>query len=84
EDWLSFKNIFLFLVASDPSLVKVGKLYYLKKCLKNKTEQMVNRLPTTNKNKYQLAWLILKNRHQNNRLFVRMPRDIHCAVKDEG
>lgn len=43
----------------------------------------LNHLPTINKNKHQLAWLILKNRYQNNRLLVRIPCDIHYAVKDE-
>ena len=71
-------------MASDSLLAKIEKLYYLKKCLKYKAKQMMNRLPTINKNKYQLAWLILKNRYQNNRLLVRMSRDIYCAVKDKG
>ena len=71
-------------MASDSLLAKIEKLYYLKKCLKYKAKQMMNRLPTINKNKYQLAWLILKNRYQNNRLLVRMSRDIYCTVKDKG
>lgn len=67
--WLEFHDTFLSLIDDNESLSKVQKFYYLKSCLKKDAEAVISALKVTNDN-YTIAWDLLKDRFQNDKLII--------------
>lgn len=69
EKWLQFHDTFDTLIDNDPSLSDIQKFYYLKSCLKDKAESVIASLEIT-KDNYPIAWNLLKERFQNEKLII--------------
>ncbi|XP_039312439.1 uncharacterized protein LOC105203331 [Solenopsis invicta] len=70
ERWVPFRDLFESLIATNPSLSPVQKLYYLTTALSGEAAKVIAPLEITNDN-YAIAWELLKNRFENKRLIVQ-------------
>ena len=70
EEWLSFRNIFISLIHSDPYLIKLDKLHYLRSSLKGQAAQVIHELELTDAN-YDRAWDLLNRRYHNLKVITR-------------
>uniref|UniRef100_A0A8D8M962 Peptidase aspartic putative domain-containing protein n=1 Tax=Cacopsylla melanoneura TaxID=428564 RepID=A0A8D8M962_9HEMI len=69
-EWLSFSDTFQCLVVENNELTDVQKLQYLKSCLTGHALAEIINLATTNDN-FAVAWKLLQDRFQNNKVIVR-------------
>lgn len=69
EHWLEFRDTFLSLVHNSKRISNIQKFHYLKSSLKGDAEMVVNSIEFSSDN-YQVAWELLLNRFNNNRLLV--------------
>lgn len=69
EEWLQFFDTFDTLIHSNEALSEIQKFYYLKSSLKGDAEQVIHSLEVSARN-YEIAWSILKERYQNNKLII--------------
>ncbi|XP_045502913.1 uncharacterized protein LOC123699909 [Colias croceus] len=63
-EWTSFRDLFLSLVHSNPTLDDVQRLHYLKCQLTGEAEQFLRHIPITAEN-YKLCWKQLEDRYSN-------------------
>lgn len=69
SDWLSFKDLFTFLVSANPTLSSVEKLQYLKTSLTGSAAHLLKNVTFTADN-FQKAWEALISFYENKRLLV--------------
>ncbi|XP_050516944.1 uncharacterized protein LOC126891718 [Diabrotica virgifera virgifera] len=69
SSWLEFYDGFTSLIGNDPNLSNIKKFYYLKSCLTDSAAAVISSLEVTNEN-YTIAWSILTDRFQNDKLIV--------------
>ena len=69
DEWLSFKDTFLFLIHDDQSLTDLQKFHYLKSSLVGEAAQVINALQLTGAN-YSLAWSLLQKKYHNIRIIT--------------
>ncbi|XP_047020044.1 uncharacterized protein LOC124630274 isoform X2 [Helicoverpa zea] len=69
EHWLEFRDTFLSLVHNSKRISNIQKFHYLKSSLKGNAELVVNSVEFSSDN-YIVAWELLLNRFNNNRLLV--------------
>ncbi|XP_072400679.1 uncharacterized protein [Diabrotica undecimpunctata] len=69
SSWLEFYDGFTSLIGNDPNLSNIKKFYYLKSCLTDSAAAVISSLEVTNDN-YTIAWSILTDRFQNDKLIV--------------
>ena len=69
DKWLQFFDTFNGLIHEDTNLNNIQKFYYLKSCLKDNAEAVISSLEVTNNN-YDIAWSILKERFQNDKMII--------------
>lgn len=69
EHWLEFRDTFLSLVHNSKRISNIQKYHYLKSSLKGNAELVVNSVEFSSDN-YIVAWELLLNRYNNNRLLV--------------
>lgn len=69
ESWFSFHDTFVSLIDSNPSLSEIQKFYYLKSCLKDEAEYLLQSIDVTNDN-YKIAWKLLKERFEDKQLII--------------
>ncbi|XP_050507929.1 uncharacterized protein LOC126885405 [Diabrotica virgifera virgifera] len=69
SSWLEFYDGFTSLIGNDPNLSNIKKFYYLKSCLTDSAAAVISSLEVTNEN-YTIAWPILTDRFQNDKLIV--------------
>lgn len=70
ESWFSFHDTFVSLIETNRSLSQVQKFYYLKSCLTDEAEKLLQSIDVTNDN-YTIAWKLLKDRFENKQLIIR-------------
>ncbi|XP_071056459.1 uncharacterized protein [Onthophagus taurus] len=68
-DWLPFKDAFLSAVHNNDKLTSSEKFRYLRSSLQNEPLNLLAALETSNEN-YSLAWNMLKDRYENERLII--------------
>lgn len=69
EDWPSFRDLFVAAVHSNPTLLPVHKLQYLKSLLTGSAESLLKPITTTADN-YNIAWGKLQERFDNKRALI--------------
>lgn len=69
DQLLEFKDAFTALVDANTSLSAIQKFYYLRSSLKNEPADMINSFEVSAAN-YNIAWTLLKERYENNRLIL--------------
>ncbi|XP_011684955.1 PREDICTED: uncharacterized protein LOC105448201 [Wasmannia auropunctata] len=70
ERWVPFRDLFESLIATNPALSAVQKLYYLRSALTGEAAKVIASIEITNDN-YAVAWDLLKSRFENKRLIVQ-------------
>lgn len=69
EHWLEFRDTFLSLVHNSKQISNIQKFHYLKSSLKGSAMLVLESLEFSSDN-YLVAWELLLNRYNNNRLLV--------------
>ncbi|KAL0821094.1 hypothetical protein ABMA28_005724 [Loxostege sticticalis] len=69
EHWLEFRDTFISLVHNSKEISSIQKFHYLKSSLKGSAELVIDSLEFSASN-YAVAWELLLNRYNNNRLLV--------------
>lgn len=69
EHWLEFRDMFLSLVHNSKEITNIQKFHYLKSSLKGTAALVIDSLEFSNNN-YDIAWELLLNRYNNNRLLI--------------
>lgn len=69
ENWLEFRDTFLSLIHNSQEISPIQKLHYLKSSLRGSAALVINSLEFSASN-YTVAWELLINRYDNNRLLV--------------
>lgn len=69
EHWIEFRDTFLSLVHNSKDISDIQKFHYLKSSLKGSAELIIEALEFSEIN-YSVAWELLLNRFNNNRLLV--------------
>ncbi|XP_046145431.1 uncharacterized protein LOC114881623 [Osmia bicornis bicornis] len=67
--WANFRDLFQSLVIENHSLSNVEKLHYLKTCLTDEPELLIQNIPVTDHN-FKTAWAVLTERYQNLRVLI--------------
>ncbi|XP_045493460.1 uncharacterized protein LOC123692730 [Colias croceus] len=73
-EWTSFRDLFLSLVHSNPTLDDVQRLHYLKCQLTGEAERFLRHIPITAEN-YKLCWKQLEDRYSNKKYLA------NCILK---
>lgn len=69
QDWLEFHDTYTSLIHSDNSIPKINKFHYLRAALKDSAAIVIQSLDFSGEN-YDIAWSLLCDRYQNNRLLI--------------
>lgn len=69
DNWLEFRDTFLSLIHNSKNIDNVQKLHYLRSALSGNALQVIKSLEFSAEN-YDIAWELLQNRYNNNRLLV--------------
>lgn len=67
--WLEFRDKFLSLVHNSNEISNIEKFHYLKSALKGNAELIIDSVEISSQN-YMVAWELLLNRFDNNRLLI--------------
>ncbi|XP_048485432.1 uncharacterized protein LOC125490391 [Plutella xylostella] len=70
ERWLEFRDTFSSLVHNSTDITNIQKFHYLKSSLKGSAALIIDALEFSSDN-YNVAWELLLNRYNNNRLLVQ-------------
>ncbi|KAL0881752.1 hypothetical protein ABMA27_001541 [Loxostege sticticalis] len=70
EDWLEFHDTFSSLIHSDNSIPNINKFHYLRASLTDSAALLIRSLDFSSEN-YIIAWDLLCDRYNNNRLLVK-------------
>lgn len=69
HDWLEFRDTFISIIHINNNIDNINKLHYLRASLKGSAALVINNLDFTSTN-YDIAWKLLCDRYDNNRLLV--------------
>ncbi|KAJ8733938.1 hypothetical protein PYW07_014489 [Mythimna separata] len=69
DQWLEFKDTYLSLIHSSKDIDEIQKFHYLRSALTGNALQVIKSLEFTAGN-YRIAWELLENRFNNNRLLI--------------
>ncbi|XP_025159698.1 uncharacterized protein LOC112589677 [Harpegnathos saltator] len=69
EQWMPFKDSFTSIIHKNPKLTEIQKLQYLRDVLKDEALQVINSSTTSVEN-YTVAWDLLANHYDNERLII--------------
>ncbi|XP_013164351.1 PREDICTED: uncharacterized protein LOC106115491 [Papilio xuthus] len=69
KEWLNFRDTYISIIHSSTQLGDINKFHYLKSALKGSALLVIQNLEFTAKN-YAIAWQLLSNRYDNERLLV--------------
>lgn len=70
HQWLNFFDSFKSLIHDKKQLINIQKLHYLRSCLKDEAAKVISSLETSDAN-YEVAWNLLIERYDNNRIIVQ-------------
>lgn len=70
EHWLEYRDTFLSLVHNSNEISNIQKFHYLKSSLRGSAAMVINSLQFSSDN-YEVAWELLLNRYNNNRLLIQ-------------
>lgn len=79
EDWPAFRDLFSSIIGRESTISNVEKLHYLKASLKDKAEQLIRNLSTTDEN-FNRAWSMLTEHYENKQLLVRAYLSIFTSL----
>lgn len=71
-EWVKIKDLFTSVVDRNTRISSVENLDYSKLCPTGEAAHLLRRIPITH-DKYQRCWDLLKERFENNKLFI----DVH-------
>ncbi|XP_047984418.1 uncharacterized protein LOC125224941 [Leguminivora glycinivorella] len=91
ENWLAFRDIYLSLVHNSKDLCDIQRFHYLKSSLTGSALLVIEALELTASN-YAVAWELLLNRYNNNRLLIHnhvkalfslqsVPKESHILIR---
>ncbi|XP_059062082.1 uncharacterized protein LOC131854916 [Achroia grisella] len=69
ENWLEYRDCYLSLIHNSKEISAIQKFHYLKSSLKGSAELVIDSLEFSAAN-YSVAWELLVNRYDNNRLLI--------------
>lgn len=69
ENWLEYRDTFVSLIHNATEINTIQKYHYLRSSLKGSALQVIKSLEFSSNN-YQIAWDLLTNRYDNNRLLI--------------
>uniref|UniRef100_A0A182NVM4 DUF1758 domain-containing protein n=1 Tax=Anopheles dirus TaxID=7168 RepID=A0A182NVM4_9DIPT len=70
ESWPAFRDAFVSMIEGHHGLSEVDKLTYLKRVVSKEAAQVIETVDNTAAN-YSVAWELLKERYENEKVFVR-------------
>lgn len=70
EQWLEFRDTYISLIHTSKSIDDIQKFHYLRSALTGSASQIIKSIQFTAEN-YTIAWGLLENRFNNNRLLVQ-------------
>nr|XP_049704680.1 uncharacterized protein LOC126056266 [Helicoverpa armigera] len=70
EQWLEFRDTYISLIHNSKTIDNIQKFHYLRSALTGSARQIIKSLQFTAEN-YSIAWSLLENRFNNNRLLVQ-------------
>lgn len=69
DTWVQFRETFVALIHENAKLSDIQKLHYLKSCLRNEAQKLVQSLEITS-DSYSVAWNMLNTRYDNKRIII--------------
>ena len=69
QDWVAFKDTFLSLVGNSPTMPNNQKFHYLLSEIKGDAGKVIQHIPTSDQG-FRIAWAILVDRYENERLII--------------
>ena len=69
QDWVTFKDTFLSLVGNNTSIPNIQKFHYLSSTIKGDARKVIQHI-TASEQGFRVAWEILVDRYENERLII--------------
>jgi Protein of unknown function (DUF1759). len=69
QDWVTFKDTFLSLVGNSANIPDIQKFHYLLSAIKGDARRVIQHIPASEQG-FGIAWAILVNRYENERLII--------------
>lgn len=74
SEWITFKETFLSLVGNNTTIPNVQKFHYLLSAVNGDAKRVIQHIPL-NEDGYDIAWSLLTERYQNEKLIVNIHID---------
>ena len=69
QDWVTFKDTFLSLVGSNPTIPNIQKFHYLLAAINGDARKVIQHIPASEQG-FRVAWELLVDRYENERLII--------------